>query len=59
LQFSLRDQSSSGQNNGSNNQPGDQPQRLIVSDEETVPSLVVGRSYGRALGSGGGVDIRV
>ena len=59
LQFSLRDQSSSGQNNGNNNQPGAQPQRLIVSDEETVPSLVVGRSYGRAFGSSGGVDIRV
>jgi len=39
--------------------PGAQPQRLIVSDEETVPSLVVGRSYGRAFGSSGGVDIRV
>jgi len=59
LQFSLRDQSSSGQNNGNNNQPGAQPQRLIVSDEETVPSPVVGRSYGRAFGSSGGVDIRV
>ena len=59
LQFSLRDQSSSGQNNGNNDQPGAQPQRLIVSDEETVPSLVVGRSYGRALGSSGGIDIRV
>jgi len=59
LQFSLRDQSSSGQNDGNNNQPGAQPQRLIISDEETVPSLVVGRSYGRAFGSSGGVDIRV
>jgi len=59
LQFSLRDQSSSGQNNGNNNQPDAQPQRLIVSDEETVPSLVVGRSYGRAFGSSGGIDIRV
>ena len=59
LQFSLRDQSSSGQNNGNNDQAGAQPQRLIVSDEETIPSLVVGRSYGRAFGSSGGIDIRV
>jgi len=58
LQFSLRDQSS-GQNNSNNNQSGAPAQRLIVNDEETVPSLVVGRSYGRTLGSSGGVDIRV
>jgi len=59
LQFSLRDQSSSNQNNGSNNQPDAPAQRLIVSDEATVPSAVVGRSYGRPPGSSGGVDIRV
>jgi flagellar hook-length control protein FliK len=59
LQFSLRDQSSSGQNNGNNNQPGAQAQRLIISDDDKVAPLVVGRSYGRMAGSSGGVDIRV
>jgi flagellar hook-length control protein FliK len=58
LQFSLRDQSSSGQNNG-NNQQSPQPQRLIVSDDDSVSSAVIGRSYGRAPGSSGGIDIRV
>jgi hypothetical protein len=57
LQFSLRDQSSSGQNNGNNSNPN--AQRLIVSDEDTVPAAVAGRSYGRSLGSSGGIDIRV
>jgi flagellar hook-length control protein FliK len=57
LQFSLRDQSSSGQNNG--NQTGGNAQRLVVSEEDTVPVAVAGRSYGRMLTSNGGVDIRV
>jgi hypothetical protein len=57
LQFSLRDQSSSGQNNG--NDTGRNAQRLVISEEETVPSAVAGRSYGRALGSNSGVDIKV
>jgi flagellar hook-length control protein FliK len=57
LQFSLRDQSSSGQNNGNDN--GRNAQRLIVSDDETMPAAVAGRSYGRMLGSSSGVDIRV
>jgi chemotaxis protein MotD len=60
LQFSLRDQSSSNQNNGNNNnQSGAQAQRLIVSNEESAPALVAGRSYGRMVGSSGGIDIRV
>jgi flagellar hook-length control protein FliK len=58
LQFSLRDQSSSGQNN-SNNQSGAQPQRLMISEDDTIPAAVAGRSYGRMLGGNGGVDIRV
>jgi hypothetical protein len=57
LQFSLRDQSSSGQNNG--NDSGRNAQRLIVSDDDTIPVTVAGRSYGRMLGSSSGVDIRV
>ena len=35
LQFSLRDQSSSGQNNG--NETGRNAQRLVISDEDTIP----------------------
>ena len=57
LQFSLRDQSSSGQNNGGDSRPN--AQRLIITDEDTIPAAVAGRSYGRSLGGSGGVDIRV
>lgn len=57
LQFSLRDQSSSGQNN--DNGSGRNSQRVIITDEDTVPAQVAGRSYGRALGSSSGVDIRI
>jgi flagellar hook-length control protein FliK len=57
LQFSLRDQSSSGQNSGGNT--GGNAQRLVVSDEDTTPAAIAGRSYGRSLGSSSGVDIRV
>ena len=57
LQFSLRDQSSSGQNNG--NETGRDAQRLVISDEDTVPPAVAGRTYGRMLGSSSGLDIRV
>ena len=56
LQFSLRDQSSSGQNSGNNNPNA---QRLIITDEDAVPASVAGRSYGRSTGSSSGVDIRV
>ena len=57
LQFSLRDQSSSGQQN--DNGSGRQSQRLVITEENTVPAQVAERSYGRMLGSSGGVDIRV
>ena len=57
LQFSLRDQSSSGQNNG--NETGRNAQRLVISDETTMPAAVAGRTYGRMLGSSSGVDISV
>ena len=56
LQFSLRDQSS-GQNTGNNT--GSNAQRLVISDEDTIPAVVAGRSYGRMLGSSTGVDISV
>jgi flagellar hook-length control protein FliK len=57
LQFSLRDQSSSGQNAG--NEAGRNAQRLIISEDDSVAAAVAGRSYGRMPGSGSGVDIRV
>jgi flagellar hook-length control protein FliK len=57
LQFSLRDQSSSGQNSG--DESGRNAQRLVITDEDTVPAAVAGRTYGRTLGSSSGVDIRV
>lgn len=57
LQFSLRDQSSSDQNNGGDSRPN--AQRLIIADEDTIPASAAGRSYGRSLGASGGVDIRV
>jgi flagellar hook-length control protein FliK len=57
LQFSLRDQSSSGQNDGSAS--GRNAQRLIISDENIIPAAVAGQTYGRMLGSSSGVDIRV
>ena len=57
LQFSLRDQSSSGQND--DNGSGPNAHRLIVAEEDSVPAVVAGRTYGRMLGSSSGVDIRV
>jgi flagellar hook-length control protein FliK len=57
LQFSLRDQSSSNQNNG--DETGRNAQRLVVSSEDPTPAAVVGRTYGRMLGSSSGVDIKV
>jgi flagellar hook-length control protein FliK len=58
LQFSLRDQSSSGQNSG-NDTNRNNAQRLVISNEDAVPVTPVGRSYGRMLGSSSGVDISV
>jgi hypothetical protein len=57
LQFSLRDQSSSGQNSGS--QTGGHAQRLVISDDDSIPAAVAGRTYGRMLASSSGVDISV
>jgi flagellar hook-length control protein FliK len=57
LQFSLRDQSSSGQNSG--NDTRGNAQQLVISEENTVPPVIAGRSYGRMLASSGGVDIKV
>ncbi|MBT1510779.1 flagellar hook-length control protein FliK [Bradyrhizobium sp. SRL28] len=57
LQFSLRDQSSQGQNDGNQSNPN--AHRLVVSEEDSVPAVVAGRNYGRMLGASGGVDIRI
>jgi flagellar hook-length control protein FliK len=57
LQFSLRDQSSSGQNNGG--ETSRNAQRLIISADTTLPASIAGQTYSRVLGSSGGVDIRV
>jgi hypothetical protein len=57
LQFSLRDQSSSGKNTG--DEAGHNAQRLIISEDDTIPASVAGRTYGRMSGSDSGVDIRV
>jgi flagellar hook-length control protein FliK len=57
LQFSLRDQSSSGQNNG--NQTSGNAQQLVINEEDSVPAAIAGQSYGRMLGASGGIDIRV
>lgn len=59
LSFSLRDQNSSGQNSGQNNDHGGNARRLIISEDEAVAAAPVGRGYGRMLGSSSGVDIRV
>ncbi len=57
LQFSLRDQSSSGQNNDDGT--GRNSQRVVIAEEDTIPAQVAGRTYGRMLGSSSGVDIRI
>ena len=59
LSFSLRDQNSSGQNNGNAHDNGGNARRLIISEDDSVAASPVGRGYGRMLGSSGGVDIRV
>nr|WP_311974038.1 flagellar hook-length control protein FliK [Bradyrhizobium glycinis] len=59
LSFSLRDQNSSGQNSGQNNDNGGNARRLIISEDDSVPAAPIGRGYGRMLGSSSGVDIRV
>jgi len=56
LQFSLRDQSFANRD-----QQGEAatPSRLIVPDDEAAAAEAARRGYGRLIGLGGGVDIRV
>lgn len=56
LQFSLRDQSSGGQGDS---RPERGAQRLIITEDDVVPLQIAERSYGRALNSRGGLDIRI
>jgi flagellar hook-length control protein FliK len=56
LQFSLRDQSSGGQNQNPNNPL--QPNALALSDD-IIAADAVSASYGRMLSLRGGIDIRV
>ncbi len=58
LQFSLRDQSSSGQQ-GQQQDSSRHAQRLVIKDEDLPPAMPAGRSYGRMLGASGGVDIKI
>jgi flagellar hook-length control protein FliK len=56
MEFSLRDQNFAGREQT----PSDAaPTRLIVPDDETVAAEAARRGYGRLIGLGGGVDIRV
>uniref|UniRef100_UPI00399D5774 flagellar hook-length control protein FliK n=1 Tax=Nitrobacter sp. TaxID=29420 RepID=UPI00399D5774 len=57
LQFSLRDQSSQGQN--ARDDSSRNARHLIVTEDDIVPVAAAGRSYRRILGSSGGLDIKV
>jgi flagellar hook-length control protein FliK len=59
LQFSLRDQSASGQQNWQNNNQSSNAQRLVVSEDTNASASLAGQSYGRTASASGGVDIRV
>ena len=54
LQFSLRDQNFANRDQGSHNAPA-----FIVPDDEAAATEAARRGYGRLLGLGGGIDIRV
>jgi chemotaxis protein MotD len=56
LQFSLGDQSQPRQNPLPGEQHG---QRFHIRDDEAIAAAPPVRSYGRLLGGGGGIDIRV
>lgn len=59
LQFSLRDQSASGQQNWQNDNRSSNAQRLVVSEDSNVSASLAGQSYGRTLSVSGGLDIMV
>ena len=55
LEFSLRDQNFANREQT----PREAPTRLIVPDDEAIAAEAARRGYGRMIGLGGGVDIRV
>jgi len=57
LQFSLRDQSFTPRDQSHNS--GSNVSQLIIPDDEQTASEAARRGYGRLIGLGGGVDIRV
>jgi len=60
LQFSLRDQSPQQGQSNANGNGGQNPQRLVIVEEDSAAAAsAAGRSYGRSLSPSGGVDIRV
>jgi chemotaxis protein MotD len=59
MQFTLRDQSFGGQNQNPADHSRSGAARLVVPDPAMAPVETVQASYGRSLGLGGGIDIRV
>ncbi len=55
MEFSLRDQNSANRDQA----PREIAAHLIVPDDETVAAEAARRGYGRMIGLGGGIDIRV
>ncbi|PWB62198.1 MAG: flagellar hook-length control protein FliK, partial [Bradyrhizobiaceae bacterium] len=58
LEFSLRDQSLAHREQ-QDRDPGTAQSRIIVPDDEAAAAEAARRGYGRLIGLGGGVDIRV
>jgi chemotaxis protein MotD len=54
MQFSLRQETAGRDQNGSN---GSRADRVVIPDD--VQPITAGATYGRSLGLGGGIDIRV
>jgi len=57
LEFSLRDQNSA--NRDQQQREGGNRSHLIVPEDETIAAEAARRGYGRMIGLGGGVDIRI
>jgi chemotaxis protein MotD len=59
LQFTLRDQGSSGQNQAWSDGNRGNAARLVVPDSDMPPVEIAQSGYGSSLRAGGGIDIRV
>ena len=55
MQFSLRDQTSTGQSDD----PRPRPASLVLPQDDLVQLEAIRQGYGRLIGLGGGIDIRV